>query len=96
VEEALEELAAGRKGELTAAAGLGAGGGSVWAGGRACVTARGGGFLLKRPVHSLGTGGQAEDAPGDARGRTTRERTAGPCVRLRGSGCEAFPAFEAS
>jgi hypothetical protein len=33
VEEALEDLATGRKGELTAAAGLGAGGGSVWAGG---------------------------------------------------------------
>jgi hypothetical protein len=92
----LEELTAGWKVELIAAAGLGAGGGSVWAGGRACVAARGGGFFLKRPAHSLGTDGRAEDAPGDARGRTTRERTAGPYVRLRGSGCEAFPVFEAS
>jgi hypothetical protein len=40
VEEALEEHAAGRKGELTAAAGLGAGGGSVWAGGERTVTKR--------------------------------------------------------
>jgi hypothetical protein len=64
--------------------------------GRACVAARGGGFLLKRPAHSLGTGGRAEYALGDARGRTTREWTAGPGVRVRGSGCEAFPVFEAS
>jgi hypothetical protein len=37
VEEALEEHAADRKGELTAAAGLGAAGGSVWAGGERTV-----------------------------------------------------------
>jgi hypothetical protein len=96
VEETLEELAAGRKGKLAAAAGLGVGGGLAWAG---ASVRRGQGRRLpfkatSAPPRDRRTGGGR--AWGRARPDDEGTDPWSFACAYEGSGCEAFPAFEAS
>jgi hypothetical protein len=57
---------------------------------------QGPGSLLRRPAHPLGTGGWAEDVPGDVRAPDNGNRLLVHGGLYGGSGLPAFPAFEAS